>query len=163
VKKHIQYPYLPAGREILYVPESHAFMRALKRYAEKHSLDKTMPCASMVVKNLTVFGLGANGSEYHDKYGCKRKLTNSKTGENYSDCEGCHPKNHSEIKALKATLTNGNKTEGADLYLWGHWWFCKSCWDAMEKAGIENVYLMEGSEVLFNKYEKGNVVGKQFK
>jgi hypothetical protein len=33
----------------------------------------------------------------------------------------------------------------------------------MEKAGIKNVFLLENSEVLFNKEHPDNVVGKQFK
>ncbi len=138
-------------------------MRAAKRYAERYSLDKRMPCASLVAKRLIVFGLGANGSPHHKEHGCERVRLNCKTGEGYELCEGCHPKNHSEVRALQATRINGNKTEGADLYLWGHWWLCKSCWDAIEQAGIVNVYLIEGSEILFNKEHPDNILGKQFK
>jgi hypothetical protein len=38
-----------------------------------------------------------------------------------------------------------------DLYLWGHWWCCKLCWDKMIEVGIKNVYLMEGVDKLFKK------------
>lgn len=49
-----------------------------------------------------------------------------------------------------------------DLYLWGHWWFCEPCWNAMIEAGIRDVYLLENSEVLFNKAHPENIIGRQF-
>ena len=59
-------------------------------------------------------------------------------------------------------MKNGHDTVGADLYLWGHWWACAPCWNAIIESGIENVYLLEGSERLFNKAHHGNVIGRQF-
>ena len=61
-----------------------------------------------------------------------------------------------------ATFESGHNTKGADLYLWGHWWCCESCWNVMISAGIRNVYLLENSEILFNKANADNIVGHQF-
>ncbi|MDP3661414.1 MAG: deaminase [bacterium] len=146
----IQYPYLPEGREIKYVSEDNVFMRAARDYALAHSLDNFQKTGSVVVQRERVIGRGANGSLYHKEYGCERVRQHIPTGDRYDLCEGCHPKNHSEPKALADARTRGETTHGADLYLYGHWWCCKPCWDAMIDAGIRNVYLLEGSEKLFN-------------
>jgi len=160
--KDIKYPYLPEGRTILYVPMSNQYMLEAKEYAKKNSLDKTMPNSSILVRDGKIIGRGANGSNYHDLHGCERIRQNIPTGQGYELCEGCSPKNHGEPKAIKNAKELGNDTNGADLYLWGHWWCCEPCWNEMIKAGIKNVYLLENSEVLFNKADPKNVVGKQF-
>lgn len=159
---NIQYPYLPKGRIFEYVPADNPYMAFVKEYAKITSLDKTMPGAAIVVRDDVVLGIGTNGSDYHEKYGCERVCLRCKTGEGYELCEGCHPRNHSESQAIKATIANGNQNQGADLYLWGHWWCCKWCWDTMIEAGIKRVYLMEKSEILFNKEHPDNIVGRQF-
>lgn len=161
-KPKVRHPYIPEGRKISYVGPDNPYMQLAKEYARLYSQDEIMPGASIVVKDRKVIGIGANGSDYHKKYPCKRKELKCKTGEGYELCEGCHPKNHSEPTAIRNAVNKGNDTKGADLYLWGHWWCCKPCWDAMGEAGIRNVYLLEDSEKLFNKDHPENIVGKQF-
>lgn len=160
---NIEYPYIPEGRTIKYVPGTHPCMVVAREMAQRHSLDKVMPGGAIVVKGGRILGKGANGSDYHEKRGCERVRRRCPTGQGYELCEGCHPKNHSEPKAIKDARDRSHNTQGADLYLWGHWWCCKPCWDAMIEAGINDVYLMEGSEVLFNKDHPDNIVGRQFK
>ncbi len=143
-------PYLPKNKEILYVPEENVFMQSAKDFALKYSLD-SFKTGAVVVKNEKIIGSGANGSEIHEKFGCERKKQNIPTGEGYDLCEGCHPKNHAENSAILDVKKNNKKTENTDLYLWGHWWCCKDCWDAMISAGIKNVYLPENAEKLFKK------------
>jgi deoxycytidylate deaminase len=160
--KNIVYPYLPQGREIKYVSMDNPFMARAKEVARTISLDKTMPGAAIVVLNGEVVGVGANGSEYHKDHECERVKQGCKSGEGYELCEGCHPKNHSEPSAIMNALLEGYSTQGADLYLWGHWWCCKPCWNTMIEAGIKDVYLLEGSEMLFDKNHPDNIVGRQF-
>lgn len=159
---NIQYPYIPLNRTIEYVPKDNAFILMAKEFARKNSLDKTMPGAAVVVKDGEVIGIGANGSDYHEKHGCERVRQGCGSGKGYELCEGCHPKNHSEPSAIADAQSNEFSTEGADIYLWGHWWCCESCWNVMIAAGIAQVYLMEGSEVLFCKEHPDNIVGRQF-
>ena len=159
---NIRYPYLPEGRTIEYVPEYDKFMSAAKILAQFESLDETMPGAAIIVLGEEIIGGGANGSSYHEEHGCERVRLGCKTGEGYELCEGCHPKNHSEYKAIYTAQKDGIQTQGADLYLWGHWWCCKSCWDTMISAGIKRVFLVYESEILFNKTHPHNIVGKQF-
>ncbi|OGN00974.1 MAG: hypothetical protein A2651_04140 [Candidatus Yanofskybacteria bacterium RIFCSPHIGHO2_01_FULL_42_12] len=156
----IKYPYLPEGRTIKYVPETHPGMIIAREEARRHSLDKVMPTGSIVVKDARILGRGANGSDYHTKHECERIRRQCPTGIGYELCEGCHPKNHSETKAILDA--HGRDTMNADLYLWGHWWCCQWCWDTMIEAGIANVFLVKNSEVLFNKEHSDNIVGRQF-
>ena len=159
---NIKYPYLPEGRKILYIPLSNEYMKEAKKFAQEHSLDKVIQTGSVMVKDGEIIGKGANGSTYHETHECERVKQKMPTGQGYELCEGCHPKNHSEPKAIANAKENGKNTEGADLYLWGHWWCCEPCWNAMISAGIRNVYLLEESGVLFNKENPNNIIGKQF-
>ncbi len=161
-KKHINYPYMPAGARILYVSADNPYMQAAKDVAKRESLDKTMPTGSVVVKDNAIIGKGANGSRYHETNECERVKQKIPTGQGYELCEGCHPKNHSEPTAIARARKATTDLAGSDLYLWGHWWCCEPCWNSMLAAGIRTVYLMQGSEKLFNKEHPDNIVGKQF-
>lgn len=162
MSKSIDYPYLPHGREHDYVGLNNPFMKAAKAYAREHSLDPAMPNGCVFVKDGEIVARGANGSDYHNTHECERVKRGIPTGQGYELCEGCHPKNHSEPRAIADAIAQGNDPAGADVYLWGHWWCCESCWQAMIKAGIKNVYLLQDSEILFNKNHPDNIVGKQF-
>jgi deoxycytidylate deaminase len=162
-KKNIKYPYLPEGKEIKYVSKENPFMQMAKKFAFENSLDRVMPTSSVIVMGENVLGTGANGSDYHENNVCERVRQNIPTGQGYELCEGCHPKNHSESKAVSDAKSKGHDVVGADLYLWGHWWCCEPCWKSMIDAGIKNVFLLENSEVLFNKESPDNIVGNQFK
>ena len=157
----ISYPYIPDGKVIFYVSAANPYMRLAKEFARRHSLDSAMPGAAVVVKDGVVLGIGANGSDYHKKHACQRVALGCKSGEGYELCEGCHPKNHSETSAIRDASARGSDTNGADLYLWGHWWCCRPCWDSMTQAEIGRVFLLENSEILFNKEHPDNIVGRQ--
>ncbi|SRR6266511_3305490 len=157
-----EYPYLPTGGKILYIEPTSPYMRAAKDTARKLSLDRTMPTGSVIVKDGHIVGRGANGSPYHEIHECERVRLGALTGQGYELCEGCHPKNHSEPRAAADALKRMTSLEGAVIYLWGHWWCCESCWNTLLQNGISIVYLMEGSEKLFNKSYPGNIVGQQF-
>lgn len=154
----IKYPYIPAGKTIEYVPEGNQFMEAAKVAAQTMSLDSAVPTGSAIVKDGKVVAVGANGSDYHKTHQCRRVLLGIPTGQGYELCEGCSPKNHSEPKAIEAARAKGVDTGGADLYLWGHWWCCEPCWTAMAAADINQVYLLEGSEVFFDKTHPKNTL-----
>lgn len=162
--KLIQYPYIPLDKTIRYVPKDNAYMLIAKEFARKWSLDIALPSAAVVVKDGVIIGVGANGSNYHKIFGCERARRGSGTGKDFDICRGCLPRHHSVPTAIARAQTNadGLPVEGSDLYLWGNWWFCESCWNVMIKAGINEVYLMEESEVLFHKEHPDNILGKQF-
>lgn len=142
-------PYLPEGRKILYVPENKPFMQAAKQAAETISLDPQHPIGAVVVQDGKIIGRGANGSWFHKGLGCVRKWFGVPTGKGYWMCPGCQPRHHAEPSALKDVRHNGHDPQGADIYLWGHWWCCQSCWEKMMKADIYRVFLVEGAEEKF--------------
>jgi deoxycytidylate deaminase len=162
----IEYPYFPEGEgaQILYVSRDHEMMQLAKAFAQENSLDKVMPNCSVVVKDGKVIGIGANGSDFHENNVCERIALGSKTGQDYDKCEGCHPKNHGEQQAITDTLQRltPEQIEGAEIYLWGHWWLCEPCWSTMLQNGIKTTYLLEDSQTLFNKEHPDNIVGNQF-
>ena len=145
-----------------YVSTENKYMLIAKDFAREHSLDKVMPTCSVIVKEGKIIGIAANGSSYHDTHVCERVRLHIPTGQGYELCEGCHYKNHSETRAIADALSKGFDVNGAELYLWGHWWLCRWCREAIAKAGITYVNILEKAEILFNKNKDGNIVGKQF-
>lgn len=153
---------MPDAGHIVYEPADNPFMQEAQKYARGHSLDHAMPNASLLVHGGQVIGRGANGSDYHETHGCERVRQGIPTGQGYELCEGCSPKNHSEPRAIADARAHGQATAGGEIYLWGHWWCCEPCWNAMLTAGITTVHLLHHSEILFNKAAVGNIVERQF-
>ncbi|HEY5713814.1 MAG TPA: hypothetical protein VIT68_00500 [Candidatus Gracilibacteria bacterium] len=150
-------PYLPEGRYINYVPDTDPFMIAAQRVAEETSTDLSHPTGAVLVQTALsgeemgghIIGEGSNNAPYHAEFGCERQKLGCATGEGYDKCPGCKPLFHAEQQAIKDAIMKGQNPQGADLYLWGHWWCCKSCWDIIIKAGVANVYLLEEADELF--------------
>lgn len=152
------YPYLPSGRAILYVPLGNEFMREAEKVRNELSSDKNYPTGAVIVKGGKIIGRGANRSalknskliKFHREKFCVRRFLKIPSGQKYWLCPGCaSSRNHAEPMAIKDARKNGQNLKGADLYLFGHWWCCKNCWDKMIAAGINNVYLVEGASELF--------------
>ena len=53
--------------------------------------------------------------------------------------------------AIRDVLKNGNNPKDANMYLDGHWWVCKPCWDEIIKVGISRVFLRKDSAELYKK------------
>jgi len=159
----INYPYLPTGKKIEYVTLDNKFMKIARNFALSNLINKSLPITgSVITKEDKVLGFGASGGEYHKKIGCERVKQGCPPNQGYELCEGCQYKNHSEQVAIRDAYKKGNYIQNADLYLWGQWWSCKSCWQEMINAGIKNVFLLENSEILFNRENPNNIIGKHF-
>ena len=156
-----QYPYLPENRQIFYAPITNDFMALAKEIALNEATDSQHPTGAVVVKAGEVIGKSANRSllgrikllnKLHQKGWCIRRLLKVKTGTKYWMCPGCvKASGHAEQRSIRDAIQNGKNPEGADLYLWGHWWCCKPCWDKIIEAGIRNVYLLDTSEEDFKR------------
>jgi deoxycytidylate deaminase len=156
----IKYPYLPEGRTIILVPESDPLMQyALE--VKKRSNDQLYPTGAIAVKDGKILAEASNRAGYtwkwlirlHQKGFCPRRWFKIKTGTGYWMCRGCATaKNHAETSIVTNMEKQGRLAElgGADIYLSGHWWCCKPCWNNMIRAGIRNVYLMEGAKQKFD-------------
>jgi deoxycytidylate deaminase len=172
-KKEIIYPYLPEGRTILYVSKDNQFMQEAKEVARKESTDKRSSTGAVIVKvrDNVVVSKDANKApltnnkliDLHKKY-CIRRILGIPSGQKYWLCPGCAAgDHHAEYRASKKLIKQGfDKNDQFDLYLWGHWWACKDCWDKMLEIPIRNLYVMDNSEVLFNEKHPDNIVKNKF-
>jgi deoxycytidylate deaminase len=146
MEEKIKYPFLPAGRTILYVGLDDPFMRVAKELWAVGGCVK-QPTAAVVVKNGKIIGQGTNAGIRVLE--CPR--WGSPTGTNYGPCKDiCKQEGHAEAMAVKNALKKDHDIQGADLYLYGHWWCCQNCWETMIRAGIKDVYLFTNSWNLFN-------------
>ncbi|HUT22135.1 MAG TPA: deaminase [Candidatus Bipolaricaulota bacterium] len=153
----IVYPYLPEGKKILYVPENNIFIRAAQEIRDNDSTDLMNPTGAVIVKNETVIYRSANKAKLenptllklHSKY-CVRRILRIPSGKGYFLCPGCADhKQHAEFRAVSQAIKEGLDVLDADLYLYGHWWCCESCWNKMIEHGIKDVYLLENAHAIF--------------
>lgn len=158
--KQIIYPYLPEGRNIKIVSENNEFMaRALE--VRKKSKDRLIPIGIVAVKDSVIVGEEVNKPGYesellinwHKRWMCFRRWFKAKTGTKYWLCPGCAGSaNHSESRLIRKMRKEGkvDLLKNADIYMAGHWWCCKPCWDKMIEAGIRDVYVVEGAKEKFD-------------
>ncbi len=139
-------PYLPPGRVILYVPDTHPLMARARELCSTHTRFCRQPTIAVIAKKDRIIAEGRNGGEDPPAV-CNRKKLGIPTGQRYELCPGCDPHHHAEAAALRKATENPS---GADLYLYGHWWCCESCWTKMIAAQIQNVYLVENAREKFS-------------
>lgn len=143
---YLQHPYLSNSFEVEYSDDP--FLTDAAAAADDLSLDSNHPTGAVIVVDGVVVARAANGSTYHEEHECERVKRGIPTGQGYELCEGCHPKNHAEVSAVKdlrgkldddalETFRNAQTT----LYLHGHWWLCEYCSRTMEEVGITRAVL----------------------
>ncbi len=154
------YPYLPEGKEIKYVAADNPYMLEAKHVCRELSTESVHPTGAVIVKDGKIIGRGANqaaiknsaAQRFHKNYLCIRRLFKIPSGRMYWLCPGCAQfRHHAEVRAVKNAKSNHAPMGGADLYMYGHWWCCKPCWDKMLAEGINNVCLVEGATELFSR------------
>ena len=154
------YPYLPEGRTIKYVHITDSFMAEAKRVRDEDSTERNHPTGAVVVLVGVIIGKAGNQAalknkklqEFHKNGLCMRRLLHIPSGQKYWLCPGCAKcENHAEWSSVRDALKRKDNIRGADLYLFGHWWCCKPCWDSMIAAGIRDVYLVEGATEQFKR------------
>lgn len=156
----IPYPYMPEGRSIILVPEDNQFMK-LALEARKKSNDALISTGIVAVKDGKVIGSDSNKAGYNNKllikwhqiWMCPRRWFKAKTGQKYWLCPGCATyQNHAESRLVNSFDKNAKLSDlkDADIYLAGHWWCCKPCWDNIIRAEVKNIFLMEGAKERFD-------------
>ena len=144
------FPYLPDGREILFVPLENKWMKEAKKITDTLSGCSWWPTGAVIVKNEKIIGVGANKGIWQPL--CPRVENNCPTGEGYHYCKDiCQQDGHAEVSSVNNTLENNEDPQDADIYLFGHWWCCEPCWNKMIKHGVKNVYLLKNSHLLFTR------------
>lgn len=145
----IKYPYMAPGKKIKYATLSNNWMKEAQKMAEKSGCTK-QATGAVIVKDGKIIGEGTNAGRKVKI--CPRVVKKYPTGEGYHLCKQvCHQVGHSEVTSTLNAEKKGYNTKDADLYLYGHWWCCKPCWDKMISAKIKDVYLLKNSEKLFKK------------
>lgn len=140
-------PYLPENREILYIDENNKYMQEAKKQSLLSGCAK-QKVGCVIVVDEKVVAHGANGD--NGKHGiptkCQREVLGCKTGEGYENCTQCQESGHAEAVAIREKKSD---IFGGDLYLFGHWWVCKPCWDRIIQSEIKNVYLCQKKYLFF--------------
>lgn len=144
-KNKIEFPYLPDGREIEYVADSNEFMQAAQALAKESTCTK-QKTGAVIVRDGKIIAQGSN-TRGNEVEGCPRDVEGYTTGTGYELCKSeCKQAGHAEVTAVEDGEKRGVDMKDADLYMAGHWWCCKPCWQAMTRAGIKHVYLAESSK-----------------
>ncbi|HEU5114375.1 MAG TPA: hypothetical protein VFT82_01255 [Candidatus Paceibacterota bacterium] len=162
IKPSWNIPYLPEGKDIFVVSVDDPFMKEAKRIRDTESTDLNHSTGAVVVKDGVILGGAANQAgfknkkliELHRKGWCVRKILKVKSGTKYWLCPGCSThQDHAESGAVRTALekAGADAVRGADVYLYGHYWCCKPCWDNMARAGIRAVFVPENAFELFGK------------
>ena len=147
--RKIQYPYLPDGATYTNtVTAENAFMQAAMAQRDTAGCRKHATGA-VIVKDGVVVASGANAGMFVTI--CPRVYKGYGTGQGYRYCkEYCAQDGHAEVMAVRDAKAKGLDVRGADMYLYGHWWACKNCWDTMLAVGITNVFVTDNSHEVFN-------------
>ena len=96
----------------------------------------------------------AHGAHQHEGH-CARLAHNVPSGTRYDLCPHCDPRLHAEALAVK-----GLDARGADVYVYGHWYFCAHCRNTLSLAGVNGWFVLEDAHRLFQPGDPGCVIGK---
>ena len=153
------YPYLPKGKTFSFVPLENAWMQKAQQVAQTDSGCSWWQTGAVIVKDEELLGKGANTGQWQPF--CPRYEQGCKTGEGYDLCKNiCKQTGHAEITAIQDAITNKQNLRHADLYLFGHWWCCKNCWNAIIAQHIQCVYLLKNAHNIFTRENRIIVMKK---
>jgi deoxycytidylate deaminase len=149
----ISYPYIPDGDRLYFVSKDHPCMQAAAQARANFAGDTSFPVGAVIGmdnKCLVKAGNGYNrgGGVIHI---CPRIVLNMPSGKGYDLCDLHNSSGHAEQMVIKAAAEKNISTRGCNLYLYGHWWCCKQCWNAMREAGINKVFLIENAHKVFSR------------
>ncbi|OGY73937.1 MAG: hypothetical protein A3H61_02015 [Candidatus Jacksonbacteria bacterium RIFCSPLOWO2_02_FULL_44_20] len=141
-----------------YAPASHPFMQEARAEAYKSGCGSRQ-IGAVIVNKETVIARGHNARDRVSSP-CPRAIQNIPSGIGYNLCPECIEENHTEADALRNARLAGVDTENGEMYIFGHWWACESCWDKVRSAGITKIYLVKRAREMFQ--ERGVLSGKRW-
>jgi len=152
-KPDIDYPYMPEDRHLKYAPADSRFMLAAKNAQEQCAGDPIWPVGIVAVKDGEVVARAGNGFNRgsQEMHICPRIVLECPSGVGYELCDVHDPPGHSEPQLVRAMQEAGIETEGADAYMFGHWWACEPCWKALIDAGFRDLYVTDDAHERFSK------------
>lgn len=138
----VEYPYLPEGRKFKYVDHDHPMMVEAAKAREVNSGDPSYPVGAVMVKDGKIIARAGNGyNQGRQTHICPRLVLECPSGTGYDLCTLHDSPGHAEQMCVDQAREEGIDTQGADLYMYGHWWACEPCWNKMIDAGVRDVYL----------------------
>ncbi len=148
----VDYPYLPEGRMFKYVTHDHSMMVEAAEAREVNSGDPSYPVGSVLVKDGKIIAKVGNGyNQGRQTHICPRLVQECPSGTGYDLCTLHDNPGHSEQMAVDEAQKAGHDTQGADLYMYGHWWACEPCWNKLIDAGVRDVYLTDDAHIRFSR------------
>lgn len=148
-----EYPYMPEGRHLKYVPADHPYMVEAARAREECAGDPLYPVGIVLVKDGEVVARAGNGFNRGpgQVHVCPRIVLECASGAGYDLCSLHDAPGHSEQMVLAEAARLGIDVIGADAYMYGHWWACEPCWTALIQAGIRDLYVTEDAHERFSR------------
>ena len=141
-----------------YAPASHPFMQEARAEAYKSGCGSGQ-LGAVIVKEGRIISRGFN-SRNREQSPCPRVQQNCPSGSGYELCPNCTEEHHAEADAIKNAKKTSTDMKDGELYLFGHWWACESCWDKVRSAGITKIYLVKRAREMFQ--ERGVLSGKRW-
>lgn len=153
MKPNIEYPYLPEGRTFDFVCLDNQFMKEAARARKECAGDSLFPVGIVLVSEGKIIARAGNG--YNQGAGkvhvCPRVVLDCPSGTGYDLCHLHDFPGHAEQMVIKTAKEEGIDTNGTDVYMYGHWWCCEPCWNAMIDAGINEVYVTDDAHERFSR------------
>lgn len=149
----VKYPYMPTDRHLKYAPADSEFMLAAKMAREKKSGDPLFPVGIALVKDSQVIATAGNGFNRGagTPHICPRVVLECPSGVGYELCHLHDPEGHAEPMVVAEAQRLGIDTDGANAYMYGHWWACEPCWNALIAAGIRDLYVTDDAHERFSR------------
>lgn len=143
---------MPDGRSLKFVSADHPHMQEAAHARETMSGDPVYPIGGVLVKDGEIIGKAGNGFNQGARtHVCPRIVQECPSGEGYDLCSLHDPAGHTEVMTLQNAREAGHDPAGADLYMFGHWWACKPCWEALIEAGVKDVYVVDDAHERFSR------------
>jgi len=144
---------MPEGRLLTYVSADHPLMQEAAKARAECAGDPLYPVGGVLVKDGRVIARAGNG--YNRGPGtvhvCPRIVLDCPSGTGYDLCDLHDAPGHAEQMTIKAAREAGEDPTGADFYMYGHWWACEPCWNALIEAGVRDVYVTDDAHERFSR------------
>jgi deoxycytidylate deaminase len=144
---------MPSDRRLKYVPIGDPFMMVAAEARETLSGDPLYPVGLVVVKDGEVVVRSGNGFSRGSGvvHVCPRVVLECPSGTGYDLCTLHDAPGHAEQMAVKIAAEQGTDIAGGDAYMFGHWWACEPCWNALIAAGIRDLYVIDDAHERFHR------------
>jgi len=144
---------MPQNRHLKYVLHDSEFMQAAKKAQEECAGDSLFPVGIVLVRDGMVVARAGNG--YNKGPGkphvCPRVVLECPSGTGYDLCSLHGSPGHAEPMLMKVAKEQGIDVEGADVYMYGHWWACEPCWKVLIDSGVRDLYVAEDAHERFSR------------